>query len=254
MKSKFKGKPDPVFRMKIVESSDVGADGKPPVRFDIQNIDALAQVPIEAVASIAAQLIPPWESPVERVRQAYTLLDAAAAGRHGLVHHRNLERGFADFVWRRDVFRELQGMLSLSKGDPLVTTNSKGERVADFESVLKSFFGVGQSASKIERMERLLWFIQETSMNPETQMKGIPWEKAEACLADWQANGIPDISYCCLKGNFARWWSFNVARTNRENASVPKGKQGRVKRKDDKRRGARTPRLVDELKKSKKAP
>jgi len=249
MKSKQKNEADSVFRMKIVKSSDVGPDGEAPIRFNIQNTDALAKVPIEAVASIAAQLIPPWESPVERVRQAYTLLDAAAAGRNGLAQHRNLEKGFTDFVWRRDIYRELQGMLSLSKDDPLVTTNSEGERVADFESVLKSFFGVGQSASKVERMERLLWFIQETSMNPETQKKGISWEKAVACLEDWQANGIPDISYCCLKGNFARWWDFNVARTNRENAKVTKGKQGRVKRKDDKRRGARPPKLTDELKK-----
>jgi hypothetical protein len=249
MKSKQKNESESVFRMKIVKSSDLGPDGEAPIRFDIQNIDAVAQVPIEVVASIAAQLIPPWESPVERVRQAYTLLDAAAAGKTGLVQHRNLEKGFTDFVWRRDFFREYQGILSLSKGDPLVRTNAANERVADFERVLKSFFGVGQSASKVERMERLLWFIQETSFNPETQMKGISWESAEACLADWQANGIPDISYCCLKGNFARWWDFNVARTNRENAKVPKGKQGRVKRKNDKRRGARPPRLKDELKK-----
>jgi hypothetical protein len=57
-----------------------------------------------------------------------------------LRKHRNLEKGFTDFVWRRDIYRELQGMLALSKNDPLVTTNSEGKRVADFESVLKSFF------------------------------------------------------------------------------------------------------------------
>jgi hypothetical protein len=85
MKSKQKNQVDSVFRMKIVKSSDVGPDGEAPIRFDIQNIDAVTKVPIEAVASIAAQLTPPWESPVERVRQAYTLLDAAAAGRNGLA-------------------------------------------------------------------------------------------------------------------------------------------------------------------------
>ena len=249
MKSKQRNEEESVFRMKIVESSDVGPDGKAPVRFDIQNIDAVAKVPIEAVASIAAQLIPPWESPVERVRQAYTLLDAAAAGRNGLVLHRNLERGFTDFVWRRDVFREYQGILSLSKDDPLVSLNAAGEPVADFEGVLKSFFGVGQNASKLEKVERLLLFFHETEFNPETQTKGIPLEKAAEYIEDWQINGIPDIAYCCLKGNFARWWDFNVARTNRENAKVPKGKQGRVKRKNHTRRGARPPRLKDELKK-----
>jgi|GEM_PF-1611291 len=249
MKSKQKSGPESVFPMTIVNSSDVGLDGEAPVRFDIQNIDAVAKVPIEAVASIAAQLIPPWESPLERVRQAYTLLDAAAAGRNGLVLHRNLERGFTDFVWRRDVFREYQGILSLSKDDPLVSTNAAGERVADFEGVLRSFFGVGQSASRLEKVERVVLFLQETDFNPDTLTRGITWEKAAEYVVDWQVNGIPDISYCCMKGNFARWWDFNVARTNRENAKVPKGKQGRVKRKDDKRRGARPPRLKDELKK-----
>jgi hypothetical protein len=249
MKSKQKNEADLVFRLKIVKSSDVGPDGEIPVRFDIQNIDALAKVPIEAVASIAAQLIPPWESPVERVRQAFTLLDAAAAGRSSLVQHRNLEIGLTDFVWRRDVSREVKGILSLSKDDPLVTTNSTGERIADFEAVLKSFFGVGQNASRVERVERLLLFLHETEFNPETLRKGISLEKAGELIDDWQANGIPDYSYCCLKGHFARWWGFHVARTNRENAKAPKGKQGRVKRQDDKRRGARPPRLKDELKK-----
>lgn len=249
MKSKQKNDSDSVFRMKIVKSSDVGPDGEAPIRFDIQNIEAVAKVPIEAVASIAAQLIPPWESPVERVRQAYTLLDAAAAGRNGLVQHRNIERGFTDFVWRRDIFSEYQGLLSLSKGDPLVSTNAAGERIADFEGVLKSFFGVGQNATRAERVERLVLFLQETDFNPDTLKRGIAWEKAAEYVVDWQENGIPDIAYCCLKGNFVRWWEFNVARTNRENAKMPKGKQGRVKRKNDKRRGARPPRLKDELKK-----
>jgi len=249
MKSKQKNDSDSVFRMKIVKSSDVGPDGEAPIRFDIQNIEAVAKVPIEAVASIAAQLIPPWESPVERVRQAYTLLDAAAAGRNSLVQHRNLEKGFTDFVWRRDIFSEYQGMLSLSKGDPLVSTNAAGERVADFEGVLKSFFGVGQNATKAEKAGRLALFLQETDFNPVTLKKGTTWEKAVEYVMDWQVKGIPEISYCCLKGHFARWWEFNVARTNRLNASAPKGKQGRVKRKNDKRRGARPPRLKDELKK-----
>jgi hypothetical protein len=176
-------------------------------------------------------------------------LDAAEAGRNGLVLHRNLERGFTDFVWRRDVFCEYQGILSLSKDDPLVSTNTAGERVADFEGVLRSFFGVGQNASRMEKVERLALFLQETDFSPDTLKRGITWEKAAEYVVDWQVNGIPDISYCCLKSNFARWWDFNVARTNRENAKVPKGKQGRVKRKDDKRRGARPPRLKDELKK-----
>ena len=186
---------------------------------------------------------------MERVRQAFTLLDAAAAGKNALLQHRDLEKGFKDFMWRRDTFEGVQEILALMNDDPLVFTNSNGERRADFEGALKSFFGVGQNASRAERMERLLQYVLETEFNKSTQSRGISLEEAQTCMSDWQANGIDEYSYCFLKEHFASWWEFHVRRTKRENASVPKGKQGRVKRKNDKRRGARPPRLKDELKK-----
>jgi hypothetical protein len=249
MKSKSKNPLPSSFRAMILESSDVGPEKKEPIRYEMQNVAEISRVSIVDIASIAAQLVPPWESPVERVRQAFSLLDAAAAGKKGLLQKGSVEKGFKDFVFQRDGYREYQEMLAEAKDDPLLHTNSEGEKVADFEGVMKSFFGVGQDKTRAERLERLLCFIQETSMNPETQKKGISWEKAEACLADWQAKGISELCYCWLRRYFANWWEYHVRRTNSANASVPKGKQGRVKRRDDKRRGARTPRLVDELKK-----
>jgi len=249
MKSKQKDPLPPSFRAKIIQSSDVGPSGETPIGYEIQNVEEIARVPIQDIAAIAAQLIPPGESPVERVRQAFTLLDAAAAGMKGLLQKGSVEKGFKDFVFKRDGYKAYQDLLAGAKDDPLIYTNAAGEKMADFEGVLKSFFGAGQNATRTERLERLLWFTQETSLNPKTQMKGISFEEAEACLLNWQENGIAELTYCWLKKHFAPWWEFHVRRTKSANASVPKGKQGRVKRKNDKRRGARPPRLKDELKK-----
>jgi len=249
MKSKQKGPAFSSFEAKIVKSSDIGPNGETPIRYEIQNVEEIARVPIQDIASIAAQLIPPWESPVERVRQAFSLLDAAAAGKKGLLQKGSVEKGFEDFVFKRDAFKDYKDLLAEANDDPLVHRNAAGEKVADFEGVLKSFFGIGQGASKTERLERLLWFAQETTLNSKTQMKGISFEEAEACILDWQENGISELIYCWLKRFFPPWWEFHVRRTKSANAKLSKGKQGRVKRKDDKRRGARPPRLKDELKK-----
>ena len=235
------------------------------MKFRTHNPQALATIPIHIVAGIAAQLSATEPDPVERVRQAYTLLDIAEAGRRSLQEEGCVTPGLLDIDIERRKESALPRILAERDADPLAIKTATGEfQPVDFEQALLQVFG--RSTKKAQRESRLVLYLsgkvslentnralQEWIGNPTTLPKFQKMGEAAAKknVIEWKSEGIPFQEYLSLKTWLPGWWKGQLSRTQAaKRKGKTKGTQGRVVRKNDKRKGSRAGSILKRLKKT----
>ena len=226
-----------------------------------ENPQALEAIPIHIVAGIAAQLSATEPDPVERVRQAYTLLDIAESGRYGLEKQRCFHAGLEEYCeeLRMGVFFEKRRI------DPLSVFNEEGDQLeVDFETALSKMFG--RNVEKKDREPRLALYIQtqwlddqkeyldsldeihRARLGPENQITD---STATDIISDWKKYGIPYEVFCDTRDELPEWWKSRLSNTQAaKRKGKTKGTQGRVVRKNDKRKGSRAGSILKRLKKT----
>jgi hypothetical protein len=230
------------------------------MKFRTQNPEALAAIPIHIVAEIGAKLQTADSDPVASIRMAYALLDAAEAGRRSLQEEGCVEPGLSFFILRRLTEEAEPRIMAQKKADPLARKNANGGfQPVDFEQALSQVFG--RATKKPQRESRLVLYLFEVGEtlrairenNPETPFKypKPTKEVAEKTVREWKSEGIPFEEYISLKNCLPGWWKDRVSRTQAEKRKgKTKGNQGRVIRKNDKRKGSKAGSFLKALKKT----
>ena len=239
------------------------------MKFRTQNPEALATIPIHIVAEIGAKLQTADSDPAESIRMAYTLLDAAEAGRRSLQEEGCVTPGLSNFAFERIKEKAAPRIIAEREADPLTIKTATGEfQPVDFEQALLQVFG--RSTKKAPRESRLVLYLsgkvsledtnralQEWVGNPGTFPKFQTMGKAaaEKKVRVWKSEGIPFQEYLSLKTWLPGWWKDELSRTQAAKRkgkikSESKGKQGRVVRKNDKRKGSRAGSILKRLKKT----
>jgi hypothetical protein len=228
-----------------------------------QNPKELAEIPIHVVAGIAAQ-IQPADGPAERIQQAYDLLDAAESARQSLNVHGSTNEGLEQFRFYRLKEERLPVIIAEYKSDPLYQEKDGRAAAVPFEKGLSIVFG--KSIKKADREKRLEVYLTEkeeglkcmfSSLPPELNPFGSILRRTNAGekFLEWKTEGIPWMEYQTLKKYLPEWWKTRLSRlqsakrkgkTKDEN----KGKQGRVVRRNDKRKGSRAGSFLKALKKN----
>lgn len=239
------------------------------MKFRTQNPEALATIPIHIVAEIGAKLQTADSDPAESIRMAYTLLDAAEAGRRSLQEEGCVTPGLSNFAFERIKEKAAPRIIAQRDADPLARKNATGDfQPVDFEQALSQVFG--RATKKPQRESRLVLYlsekasiedtdrsIQELAGNPATLPKFQTMGKAaaEKNVREWKGEGIPFQEYLSLKTWLPAWWKTRLSRTQAAKRKgkikgKTKGKQGRVVRKNDKRKGSRAGSILKRLKKT----
>jgi len=240
------------------------------------NPQVLAEIPIAVVAGIAAQIQTRDNTPTARIREAYALLDAAEAGRKSLLESGSYEAGLAAVRCLEATTERIAKDIQERRQDPLIKVSPSGDELpVDFKKALLRFFSktikpqnretkLVEYLAGLTGIEDTLRAIQEWAGNPATkegQLQAIDkWKKApffpkpgkakaEKLVADWKKNGIPAKEYFSLKSNFPRWYDEAKRKNKSKAGKAPKGKQGRVVRRNDKRRGSRPQNILRKIKK-----
>ena len=228
-----------------------------------QNPKALAEIPIHIVAEIGARLQTTDSDPVESIRMAYTLLDAAEAGRISLETEGCATPGLSNFAFERLKEQARTRIIAQRNADPLASKTASGDfQPVDFEQALSQVFG--RAIKKAQRESRLVDYLSnETSVGSMLEglsviANGHPFNfpqtgkiEAQKIVADWKKNGIPPGRYFHLKQALPTWWKDRLSRTQAaKRKGKTKGKQGRVIRKNDKRKGSKAGSFLKALKKT----
>lgn len=189
----------------------------------------LAKVSIVEVATIAAHL-PPETPASDAVKRAYELLEWAAAAREGL----DADEFMPSAEW--GIYREQLHLEEEKKADELQAKALPSNRVNGviqphpFDAVLATLMG---KVKKVDRLPRFKWWMMEKT-NQTTNEQAAHW------VAEWRKSGVPDEIYRLAHRTFDAWWKKREReRLSKQGKAPKKGKQGRVKSKTDKRKGAR---------------
>ena len=224
-----------------------------------QNPEALAAIPIHIVAEIGARLQTTEADPAESIRMAYTLLDAAEAGRRSLQDEGCVDPGLLSFDIERRKESAIPRILAEYKTDPLYQEKDGRPAPVPFEKAVSIVFG--KSIKKAEREKRLGVYLAEREERAKSLFPNLPslsvfgsiLRKPTAAeqLQAWKIEGIPWGEYQALKKYFSDWWKDRVSRTQAaKRKGKTKGPQGRVIRKNDKRKGSRAGSFLKALKKN----
>lgn len=226
--------------------------------YDTQNPKALAQIPIHIVAGIGAKLQIDDYEPVERIRMAYALLDAAEAARQSLQASGCVNPGLGHFDEERKIQFDCTQRLAEQKTDPLYQEKDGKPAPVSFEKALSSIWG--KSIKKTEREKRIKLYLEETWADFKARY---PKLNVPQCLPpaqrlqEWKIEGLSWLSYGSLKYTVPKWWKKRLSRTQAvkrkgktKGEAEPKGKQGRVIRKNDKRKGSKAVSFLEALKKT----
>jgi len=224
-----------------------------------QNPEALAGIPIHIVAEIGAKLQTTDSDPVASIRMAYALLDAAEAGRRSLQDEGCVDPGLLSFDIERRKESTRPRILAEYKSDPLYQEKDGRPAPVPFENALAIVFG--KSIKKTEREKRLSVYLAEKDEGLKTMFANLPQElnpftiagrpTAAENLQAWKTEGIPWGEYQDLKRYFSDWWKDRLSRTQAaKRKGKTKGNQGRVIRKNDKRKGSKAGSFLKALKKT----
>lgn len=230
-----------------------------------QNPEALAKIPAHIIAGIAAQLHTNEGDPVERVRQACQILDAAESASKSLAEEGGYAPGLLRHQFEQKKFESRKLHIADRQNDPLCVKGEDGQPArVTFEDAVSKIFG--RAIKKADRESRLVLHLAEKTPAEETLAALERWAgdqskplvfpktgnaKALEIVRDWKRHGIPFEEYRSLKFNFPIWWKERVSRTQAaKRIGKIKGKQGRVRRKTDKRKGARGGNFLQALKKT----
>lgn len=198
----------------------------------------LARVSIIDVAKIAAHL-PPEIPAIDAIRRAYELLEWAAAASEGFDNDNNwsdtAEGGLhAELLHLEKEKAEAEFRRKSLKRVPINPQRSiDGFRPHPFDAVLANLMG---PVKKVERLPRFKWWLMATAP------KIMSLDNAVRRIEDWRKDGVPDGVYQLALRSFDDWWKAREKeRLSNQGKKPKKGKQGRVKSKDDRRKGGRPP-------------
>jgi len=235
--------------------------------FPPRNPRALAKIPSQIVAKVAALLHNPESNTGDSIMKAYELLDAAESARNSLVESGSYAHGIREFNWARNHFRATRNLEREILTAPAFFWGTRGDPRLDLDQVLNSLFGGKKRklkpSERQSRIDRLVDFLQYTSSTPgiavnffgrARQADFLRWERwgverqlAEKLVEDWSREGIPGKSFPTLKHHFPGWWENQISQKNSKNR---KGKTRKPLKSTDGRRGARTPTFFEALKKT----
>ena len=234
-----------------------------------QNPKALAEIPIHIVAEIGAKFQTADSDPVESIRLAYTLLDAAEAGRRSLEVEGCAEPGLSNFAFERLKEQARPRIIAQRNADPLAIKNASGDfQPVDFERALSQIFG--RATKKPQRESRLVLYLSEKTSIDDTNRALQEWAgnpatlpkfqtmgeaKAKKNVQEWKSAGIPFQEYLSLKAWLPAWWKTRLSRLQSakrkgKTKDETKGQQGRVVRRNDKRKGSKAGSFLKALKKN----
>jgi hypothetical protein len=228
-----------------------------------RNPRAIAQIPAHIIAGIAAQLQSPEADPVLRVRQAFQLIDAAESGLQGLNEGDCYESGLLRHDFHRKKHESRQRSLKERETDPLFQNKDGEAQPVPFNEALSKIFG--RETKKAQREARIVMYLAEKTPEEETLAAFGKWAtdqtkplvfpktgnpKAQKIVDSWKLNGIPFEKYRSLKAWFPEWWKARLSQTQAaKRKGKTKGEQGRVVRRNDKRRGSRPQNILRKIKK-----
>jgi hypothetical protein len=229
---------------------------KEPTHYPAQNETFLAGISSQVVAEIAARLPDANLSPVERVRLAFDLLDAAESGMKEVKEIGSYHSGLGMHLrYQEDFDNGTHNTIYYDPNNPFFEGG-----VVKFENAMKELFG--RRIRKKDRATRFTGFVAHWYVTPEDQEAMEEAERrgetlelkcdAPAVVERWQKEGMPiDFFFLSFK-LFPFWWENQVLK-KRSAAGKASGaaKVGRVRRRMDKRKGARLEKVF--LKKVKKS-
>jgi hypothetical protein len=209
-----------------------------PGRIHTINRKELAQIAPHFVAMVAAQIQTNESNPIERVRMAFRLLDIAESANRGLKQGTSYDGGLSAYE-----FAQMQenARLVLNEDrlkDPLIVKCPDGLRRADFDKVLKKFFGLakGKDIRHSDRHERFVSYVADTGAPMCVagihvyilgREKGplMSRQAAKETVQEWKEKGIPSARYVVMKRLFRWWWEDSLSRTR---SRVARSKSGPI--------------------------
>jgi hypothetical protein len=200
------------------------------------NSNPLAEIDILEVARIAASIATPNLQPIDKIREAYQLLEIADR-----VRRVSSETGFCLSA----VLKDLDNPDAISPlAVELDAINARiiweGEGLASFAVCLKELM---PSVTKTAvRKGRFLDFL----VSPEGE--GLTRQSADLAIARHEKEGVLFGEFQYYFQIFRLWWEF-YKNGVKSKAGQSKGNQGRVVRKNDKRKGSRAGSFLKALKK-----
>ena len=209
----------------------------------------LAKVSPAQIAGIAATLVKEGRSPMEAVNLAFELLELAAGGLDSLSKKVETEycsdKGYEFGVWYTAAMRAIHrnSLLDIEQEpDPIFKFDAAGNFLPlDFDVALQNLLPRLKTGDRMPRFRHWLADLLQIS-NIEAGEK----------IAAFYENGLPPDIYSSARIYLRVWWRDALSQIRAESGEQKgKGKQGKVKKKSDKRRGARPPKdeVVELIKK-----
>lgn len=197
-----------------------------PLRIHTINRKELAQIPPSVVAMVAAQMQTSDSNPIERIRMAFRLLDIAESANRGLRQGTSYDGGLSAYEFAQ-VQENARIILDVDRRmDPLIVKCPDGFRRANFDKVLKKFFGLakGKDIRHSDRLGRFVSYVAYTGapmnvagihayINRRNKEPLMSKEAAQKIVQDWKKNGIPAAQYVVMKRLFPGWWEDSLSKT-----------------------------------------
>ena len=216
------------------------------------NASELAAVPIRDVALIAASLIRDGRTAVEVVRQAYEVLEIAAYGKLYLSTTGSHEEGIAAYEDAVAAWEELTAELATIPKYEYELNDDGKQLPVPFDKGLAVLIpkpGVPKAQEADARMVRFKPFLVDWLRSDREEDERELVTKADATIEEMKRTGIPPGLFSKWLVAFPEYWQRKLSETRsavgqkgqQAKTEEKKGKQGRVRSKDDKRLGARPP-------------
>jgi len=217
---------------------------KEPTHYPAQNETFLATISAQVVAEIAARLPDGNLSPVERVRLAFDLLDAAESGMKEVREIGSYHSGLNMHLGYQESFDNgTHDTIYYDADDPFFEGGS-----ANFDGAMDVFFGRG--IRRKDRADRFTGFVAHWYNSPEEEramdeakQRGEELElkcDAKAVVSKWKKEGMPINFFFFAYKMFPLWWENQVTK-KRASAGKSSGNARKrlVRTRNDKRKGAR---------------
>jgi len=201
----------------------------------------VGEIGIEVVAGIAAHF-PLEMDPPDAIRRTYQLLEYASAGRHGEVSLHGYEAGIKLLLEAQEI---IAGSAEAQKNLPRDLFQGQPSKVvtAPLDDVLANLMPRHGIRDRLPLFTR--WVIDCEIGHGEDEPLEDLMSEAKGLIDHWRKNGVPESTYLMAREQFRAFLivdkHFKHVEDGKAGAEAKKGKQGRVKKKTDKRTGSRLP-------------
>jgi len=201
----------------------------------------VGDIGIEVVASIAAHFPLEIDAPAA-IRRAYQLLKFASAGRRGEVSLSGYEEGIQSLL---DTHQSIAGIVEWQKSLPpdLFQALPSDVTTAQLDDVLANLMPRHAVTARLPLFKR--WLTVAFLGTDEDDDLDKLCHEAEVLIAQWRKEGVPEVIYLRAREEIQAFLRHDkhlkLSRNGKAGAAAKKSKQGRVKKKTDKRIGSRLP-------------